>query len=77
MPADSTGSQQAVGKKGLLAALREQAQALGLLTGDGDVSLDQVFSLVRDMDYRRASSRAPESTISEWRGTCSGKSINI
>ena len=73
MPADSTGSHHRVVKQGLLAALREQAQALGLLTGDGDVSLDQVFCLVRDMDYQRASSREPEITISEWRGTCSGK----
>ncbi len=73
MPADSTGSHHRVGKKGLLAALRERAQALGLLTGDGDVSLDQVFSLVRDMDYQWAISREPEDTISEWRGTCSGK----
>ena len=29
--------------------------------------------MVRDMPYRRASSRKPEAIIEEWRGTCSGK----
>jgi len=33
------------------------------------------FALVRDMPYRRASTRDPEVTIAEWRGTCSGKHI--
>lgn len=32
-----------------------------------------VFALVREMPYRRASDRQPETTIREWRGTCSGK----
>jgi len=32
-----------------------------------------VFSMVRDMPYQRASDRCPETTIAEWRGTCSGK----
>ncbi|PKB64565.1 MAG: hypothetical protein BZY80_02435 [SAR202 cluster bacterium Io17-Chloro-G2] len=69
MPADSTCPP----KKVLLANLREQAQERGLLKPDVDVSPDHVFSLVRDMDYQRASSREPQATISEWRGTCSGK----
>ncbi|PKB80047.1 MAG: hypothetical protein BZY88_10145 [SAR202 cluster bacterium Io17-Chloro-G9] len=69
MPADSPGSP----KKALLATLREQAQARGILTPDAGLSADRVFSLVRDMDYQRASSREPEATIKEWRGTCSGK----
>lgn len=58
---------------GLLTALSDQAQERGLLKPDSEVSLNQVFGLVRDMDYQRASSREPESTIREWRGTCSGK----
>jgi hypothetical protein len=53
--------------------LREQAQARGLLSDDVELSPEIVFSLVRDMPYRRASSREPEVTIQEWRGTCSGK----
>src|SRR5699024_6039359 len=32
-----------------------------------------LFELVREMPYRRASDRKPETTIREWRGTCSGK----
>ncbi len=69
MPSESSSSR----KTGLLTTLREQAQARGRLKLDADVSADQVFCLVRDMDYQRASSREPEVTISEWRGTCSGK----
>ena len=69
MPADSTGPR----KKVLLAALRQQAQARGILKPDAVLSADQVFSLIRDMDYQRASSRAPKAIINEWRGTCSGK----
>ena len=65
MPADSTGSHHSVGKQGLLAALREQAQALGLLTGDVDGSSDRVFCLVRDTDYQQASSREPENVLSK------------
>jgi hypothetical protein len=42
---------------------------------DPDVENDAAlaFTLVRDMPYRRASDRRPETTIAEWRGTCSGK----
>lgn len=69
MPADSTGPREKV----LLTTLREQAQARGHLNPDVDVSAHRVFSLVRDMDYQRASSRDPEVIIREWRGTCSGK----
>src|SRR5699024_7558187 len=31
------------------------------------------FELVREMPYLRASDRQPETTIREWRGTCSGQ----
>jgi hypothetical protein len=53
----------------LTAAARER----GLLAADADISPARAFALVRDMPYRRASSRRPESIIDEWRGTCSGK----
>jgi hypothetical protein len=40
---------------------------------DSELSLQVVFTLVRDMPYQRASSREPEAAIREWRGACSGK----
>lgn len=57
----------------LLATLREHAQARGLLEPGESLPAQRVFTLVRDMDYQRASSREPDATIQEWRGTCSGK----
>lgn len=57
----------------LLPILREQAESRGLLAADSELSAELVFALVRDMPYQRASSREPEITIHEWRGTCSGK----
>jgi hypothetical protein len=40
---------------------------------EAQIDLERAFTLVRDMPYKRASSRDPEITIQEWRGTCSGK----
>ena len=57
----------------LLALLRSEAEKRGLLQPDSELDAGQVFTLVRDMPYKRASSREPETTIREWRGTCSGK----
>ena len=57
----------------LLPLLREEAGSRGLLWDIPELSLGRVFSLVRDMPYQRASSREPEATLREWRGTCSGK----
>lgn len=59
----------------LLADLRTAALARNLLPDGATLDAPTVFALVRDMPYRRASSRAPETTIDEWRGTCSGKHI--
>jgi hypothetical protein len=57
----------------LLLELKNAALRRGIVP-DGQV-LDPglVFALVRDMPYQRASDRKPETIISEWRGTCSGK----
>jgi len=57
----------------LLDLLKSEAVKRDLI--DPSLELDQatVFSMVRDMPYQRASDRRPETTISEWRGTCSGK----
>lgn len=57
----------------LLPLLQGQAVKRGLLGQDSRLSLQVVFTLVRDMPYQRASSREPAATIREWRGTCSGK----
>ncbi len=61
----------------LVQLLLAQAQKRGLLANDLDdqsgATPELVFSLVRDMHYKRASSRNPEDVIGEWRGTCSGK----
>ena len=57
----------------LINALNREARRRGLLTGEHLMSEGVAFSLVRDMSYARASSRAPLTTIAEWKGTCSGK----
>ena len=57
----------------LLPIFREQAVARGLIPEDAELTAENVFPLVRDMDYQRASSREPADIIREWRGTCSGK----
>ena len=56
-----------------LPLLTQQATSRGLITAQKKVQIADVFSLVRDMRYQRASSREPEAIINEWRGTCSGK----
>ena len=58
---------------GLLSLLERESRARGLLGYSESLSAERAFALVRDMPYRRASSRKPEAIIQEWRGTCSGK----
>ena len=53
--------------------LKSKAVEKRLLEPEVDIDLESAFLLVRDMPYTRASSRDPETTIREWRGTCSGK----
>src|SRR5438034_10332968 len=62
-----------MGAPGLLSILRDEAAARRLWPAGDSPSAGLVFSLVRDLSYRRASSRAPETTLREWQGTCSGK----
>lgn len=57
----------------LLEILKSKAVEHGLLEPNEQIDLEKAFLLVRDMPYIRASSRDPETTIQEWRGTCSGK----
>jgi hypothetical protein len=57
----------------LLEALKAKAVQRGLLHAEEEIDAEKAFFLVRDMPYTRASSRNPETTIQEWRGTCSGK----
>ena len=57
----------------LLDLLKAEAVRRGLLVSDASISPAMVFYLVRDMPYRRASDRRPETILREWRGTCSGK----
>jgi hypothetical protein len=57
----------------LIPAFRAAAQQRGLIAEGDGIDATRAFRLVRDMPYRRASSRAPETTIDEWTGTCSGK----
>lgn len=53
--------------------LEREARRRGLLASGEAVDAGAAFALIRDMPYRRASARRPESIIEEWRGTCSGK----
>jgi hypothetical protein len=57
----------------LLETLQSKAIERGSLQPGEEIDLAKAFLLVRDMPYVRASSRDPETTIREWRGTCSGK----
>ena len=57
----------------LLSLLERESRKRGLLSVGESLSAERAFALVRDMPYRRASSRKPEAIIEEWRGTCSGK----
>lgn len=57
----------------LLDLIKSEAVKRGLIDPSIELDPGAVFSLVRDMPYQRASDRQPETTIAEWRGTCSGK----
>jgi hypothetical protein len=57
----------------LLERLKSEAIERRLVDPGQVLNAALVFTLVRDMPYRRASNRKPETTISEWQGTCSGK----
>ena len=57
----------------LVSHMEREAQRCGLLLNQEALTPERAFTLVRDMPYRRASTRRPESIIEEWRGTCSGK----
>ena len=57
----------------LLSLLEQESRKRGLLAEDEPLTPERSFALVRDMPYRRASSRKPEAIVEEWQGTCSGK----
>ena len=57
----------------LVCLLETESKKRGYLPADESLSAERAFALVRDMPYRRASSRKPEAIIEEWCGTCSGK----
>ena len=57
----------------LLRLLHSAAVERKLIPPDKEIDAGLAFTLVRDMPYQRASDRKPETTITEWRGTCSGK----
>ncbi len=57
----------------LLSLLEKEGRNRGFLSSDGVLTPERAFALVRDMPYRRASSRKPDAIVEEWRGTCSGK----
>ena len=57
----------------LVSLLEEKGRRLKLLADNEPLTAERAFALVRDMPYRRASSRRPEAIVEEWQGTCSGK----
>ena len=57
----------------LLDLLKSEAVKRDLIDPSLELDPAAVFSLVSDMPYQRACDRHPETTIAEWRGTCSGK----
>lgn len=60
-------------KRPLAQLLHTHAARQRLRSGQTLPHLRELFELVRDMPYARASSHHPETIISEWRGTCSTK----
>lgn len=57
----------------LVELLRKEAVRRALLPPKATIDPATAFRLVRDMPYRRASDRQPQTIIREWCGTCSGK----
>ena len=57
----------------LIALLERESRKRGLLAAGAPLTPETAFAVIRDMPYRRASSRRPAAIIEEWRGTCSGK----
>ena len=57
----------------LLSDFRDEARRRGALGADEALTPASGFRIVRDLPYERASDRAPETVLREWRGTCSGK----
>ena len=57
----------------LLPLLERESRRRNLVASDETLTAATCFTLIRDMPYRRASSREPEAIIREWQGTCSGK----
>lgn len=57
----------------LIAMLERESRRRGLLAPGARLTPETAFAVIRDMPYRRASSRRPAAIIEEWRGTCSGK----
>ena len=57
----------------LLPVLERESRRRNLIAADEPLTAATCFMLIRDMPYRRASSRKPEAIIQEWQGTCSGK----
>ena len=57
----------------LYSLLERKSRERGLLLAGEPLTAELAFALVRDMPYRRASSRKPEAIVEEWQGTCSGK----
>jgi hypothetical protein len=69
----SSTLQGAVNTIRLLDLLKQEAVQRGLVSPAAEIDAPVAYALVRDMPYRRASQRLPETIIREWRGTCSGK----
>ena len=57
----------------LLSLLERESRRRNLVMADETLTAATCFTLIRDMPYRRASSRQPEAIIREWQGTCTGK----
>lgn len=57
----------------LAAQLRAAAIQRGVLDASVNLSVGEAVRIVRDLPYRRATDRRPETVIKEWCGTCSGK----
>jgi len=74
---DTQGNGDGANGGALVRVLRDEARKRGFVRGgpelSAELSVGEIFSLIRDMPYLRARSRQPKVILEEWRGTCSGK----
>ena len=72
---DTPGKSDGANGDALVSVLRDEARKRGLIQDEPELSISQIFSLIRDMPYLRASSRQPKVILEEWRALARASTI--